>query len=227
MNDVTPQTLRDIALNSVPTAFREPLLTFAAQHHIATPDDPFWTIVAATANAMAAAQAAGEAAMSVRVAVQEIPGAIYDGASKAAADVKTTIETSIVGTVNASVQAAAQAGANALRQAAVDLPAVARAQQERIIQEWRSALADAARKNAFVGFLQRLSVNILVLAVIVGCIFIGGVVSGGAGIDVIMREQHRLTPPGWRLLVNQKGKPECGPFAGHMVCLAHKAPRLN
>lgn len=223
MND-TPQTLRDLALNTVPAALREPLLMLAAQHHITTPDDPFWTIASATANAMAAAQAAGEAAISVQTAIQGIPGEIYDGAAKAADDVKTTIETSIVGTVNASVQAAAQAGANALRQAASDLPAVARAEQDRIIQEWRTALADAARKNAFAGFFQRMSVNVVALSILIVGIFIGGLVSGAAGIAVIMRAQHRLAPPGWRLLVNQVGIPECGALGTHMVCLAHKTP---
>ncbi|MHB1567479.1 MAG: hypothetical protein ACYCR3_08060 [Acidithiobacillus sp.] len=229
MNDATPQikTLRDLALNTVPAALREPLLTLAAQYYITTPDDPFWTIASATANAMAAAQAAGEAAISVQTAVQEIPGAIYEGASKAAADVKTTIETSIVGTVNASVQAAAQAGADALRKAAADLPAVAHTEQGRIVQEWRAALADAARKNAFAGFLQRLSVNVVVLAILIIGIFASGLVSGGAGIEVIMRAQHRLVPAGWALEVGTDGKPLCGPFAGHQVCLAHKAPQSN
>ena len=229
MNDATPQTqtLRDLALNTVPAALREPLLTLAAQHYITTPDDPFWTIASATANAMAAAQAAGEAAISVQTAVQEIPGAIYEGASKAAADVKATIEVSITETVNTSVAAAAQAGADALRQAAVDLPAVACQEQDRIVQEWKAALASAARISAFAGFFQRLSVNIAVLVILVGGIFVGGVVSGVAGIDTVWRAQHRLVPAGWALEVGRHGQPLCGPFAGHQVCLAHKVPQSN
>lgn len=223
MND-TPQTLRDLALNTVPTALREPLLMLAAQHHITTPDDPFWTIVSATANAMAAAQAAGDAARETGAVVATIRNEVYQGAAKAAADVKATMETAIAATVNTSVATAAQAGADALRKAASDLPTVARQEQDRIVQEWRSALATAARSHAFAGFFQRLSGSVMLAVMLVGAIFIGGLISGGAGMQYVMTAQHRLTPPQWHLLVNQKGVPECGPFAGHMVCLAHKTP---
>ncbi len=225
MNDATPQTLRDLALNSVPVTLRESLLMLAAQHHILAPDDPFWTIAAATANALAAAQAAGEAAANVRTAVAGIQQQVYDGASKASADVKSVIETSIAGTVNASVATAAQAGADALRQAAADLPKVAQVEQGRIVQEWKSALAQAAREHAFSGFLQKLSVNITVLAVLVVGLLIGGAVAGAGGMEYFLNTQHYLTPPTWRLLVDQKGKPLCGPFAGRHVCLVRKAPR--
>ena len=225
MNDATPQTLRDLALNSVPVTLRESLLMLAAQHHILAPDDPFWTIAAATANALAAAQAAGEAATDVQAAVQGIQKQVYDGAAKASADVKAVLEASITGTVHASVAAAAQAGADALRKAASDLPAVARQEQDRIVQEWRLALADAARKNAFAGFFQRLSVNVVALAALVAGLLIGGAVAGAGGMEYFLNTQHYLTPPTWRLLVNQKGQPLCGPFAGRDVCLAHKTPR--
>lgn len=226
MNEnATPKTLRDLALDSMPANLREPLLTLASQHHISAPDDPFWTIASATANAMAAAQAAGEAAMTVQTAVQEIPGAIYEGASKAAADVRATMETAIAATVNTSVATAAQAGANALRQAAKDLPAVARQEQDRIVQEWKGVLTDAARKHVFAGFFQQFSGSVTLAVVLVGAIFIGGLISGGAGMRYVMTAQHRLTPPGWHLLVDQQGAPLCGPLAGHDVCLANKAPR--
>jgi hypothetical protein len=227
MNDATPQTqtLRDLALNTVPAALREPLLTLAGQHHITTHDDPFWTIAAATANAMAAAQAAGEAAADVRTAVAGMQQQVYDGASKASADVKAVLETSIAGTVHSSVATAVQAGADALRKAAADLPKVARQEQDRIVQEWKAALASAARNSAFAGFFQRLSVNVVVLVVLVGAIFIGGAAAGGAGMEAIIRAQHRLVPAGWVLEVGTDGKPLCGPLAGRDVCLARKAPR--
>ena len=226
--DQTPQgplrsTLRDIALAAVPLDLREPLLTLAIEHHIANADDPFWTIAAATANALAAAKAAGDAAWETGTAVASIRDEVYQGAAKASADIKATIETSITGTVNSAFASAAQAGADALRKAAADLPAVAHAEQGRIVQEWRSALADAARDSAFAGVVQRLSVNVVALVILVAGIFVGGLLTGGAGIEFIMATQHRLVPSPYRLLVTPRGKPECGALVGHTVCLARRA----
>ena len=221
----TPQTLRDLALNSVPNALREPLLTLAAQHHITTPDDPFWTIVAATSNAMAAAQAAGEAATRVQASVQDIPSAIADGAAKAGTDVKAIIEASISTTVRTSLDQAVTAGAAALRQAAADLPKVGQENQARIVGEWKSALAGEARRHTWSGFLQRLSVSITLAAVLVCAVFIGGVFAGGKGILYVVSAKHRLTPHGWQLEVGSDGKPLCGPLAGRQVCLARRVRR--
>lgn len=220
-----PATPRDTALATVGPEHREALLRKASDLGVHGTDDVVWALVASVIDATAAAQAAGDAAAATASSVASIKDEIYQGAAKASADIKATIETSIAGTVNASVATAAQAGADTLRQAAKDLPAVARAEQGRIVQEWQSALADAARHNAFAGFFQRLSVNVVALTLIIGGIFIGGVVSGGAGIEVIMRAQHRLTPPRYRLLVDQRGKPECGALEGHTVCLARNAKR--
>lgn len=228
MSDNTaPKTLRDVALNSVPAALREPLLTLAAQHHITTPDDPFWTIAGATANAMAAAQAAGEAAARVRSAVQEIPSAIADGTAKASMDVKVVMETAIANSVTTSLNAAVTAGAATLRQAASELPKVGREHQERIVGEWKAALTDAARRHAFAGFLQRLSVSVMLAAVLVGGIFVGGVVTGAWGLSRLLAADHRITPHGWQLEVGQNGQPLCGPLAGRDVCLARRARHPN
>jgi hypothetical protein len=220
MNDTTPKTLRDLALNSVPAALREPLLTLAAQHHIASPDDPFWTIVAATANAMSAAQAAGEAATRVHASVQEIPSAIADGASKAATDVKAIIEASISTTVKTSLDQAVTAGAATLRQAASDLPKVGRDNQAAIVSEWKAALSDAVRRHTWTGFLQRLSVSVALAGLLVGGVFVGGVFAGGKGMLFVVSAKHRLVPASWALEVGKNGKPLCGAFAGRDVCLA-------
>lgn len=220
---VPPSSLRDQTLASLPLDLHAKVLANAADAGITHKDDAAWQIVRDIIAANAAAQAAGAAAREIGAAMATIRDEIYQGATKASADVTSTIETSIAATVNTAVSSAAQAGADALRQAAKDLPAVARAEQGRIVQEWRSALASAARNNAFAGFLQRLSVNITILAILIAGIFVGGVVSGSAGIEAIMAAQHRLTPPGWRLLVDQKGEPECGALAGRTVCLARKA----
>ena len=216
----TPQTLRDLALNSVPNALREPLLTLAAQHHITTPDDPFWTIVAATSNAMAAAQAAGEAATRVQASVQDIPSAIADGAAKAGTDVKAIIEASISTTVRTSLDQAVTAGAATLRQAASDLPKIGRENQDRIVGEWKTALADAARRHTWTGWLQRLSVSVTLAGVLIGGVFIGGMYAGGRGMLYVAAAKHRLVPSGWTLEVGSDGQPLCGPLAGRTVCLA-------
>ena len=184
-----------------------------------------WALVASVVDAATAAHVAGQHVQTLASETGKIPDLIYQSAAKASADVKAAIETSIAGTVNASVATAAQAGADALRQAAADLPKVAQAEQGRIVQEWRSALASAAREHALAGFLQKLSVNIAVLAVLVGAIFVGGLAAGGGGMEAIIRAQHRLVPAGWVLEVGTDGKPLCGPLAGHDVCLARKAPR--
>ena len=216
-------TLRDIALAAVPLDLREPLLTLAIEHHIANADDPFWTIAAAMANALAAAKAAGDAARETGTAIAGIRDEVYQGAAKASADVKAAIETSIAGTIKTSLDQAIQAGAAALRQAAADLPKIGRESQNQIVGEWRAALASAAREHAFFGFLQRLSVNILALTLIVAGIFVGGLVAGGAGIEFVIAAKHRLVPTGYRLLVAPQGKPECGALVGHTVCLARRA----
>ena len=220
MTDTTPQTLRDLALNSVPAALREPLLTLAAAHHITAPDDPFWTIAGATANAMTAAQAAGEAATRVQSAVQGIPAAVADGAAKASADVKATVEAAIASAITASLNTAVQAGAATLRQAAADLPKIGRESQDRIVGEWKTALADAAHRHTWAGYFQRLSVSVLLAAVLVGALFVGGLATGAWGMGRLLISAHRVTPSGWTLEVGPDGQPLCGPLAGRFVCLA-------
>ena len=217
-----PSSLRDQVLASLPPDLHAQVLANAADAGIIHKDDATWQIVRDIIAANAAAGAAGDAAQQVRAAIGTIQTEIYQGAAKAAADVKAAIETSITGTVNTSVAAAAQTGADALRQAAADLPAIARQEQGRIVQEWRSALALAARDSALAGFFQRLSINVAVLAILVGGIFIGGAISGAAGIEYIMAAQHRLVPSGWRLDVGKTGKPLCGGLSGRTVCLARR-----
>ncbi len=222
----TPTTnARDAALASLPPDRREALLRRASDLGVHRADDVIWALVASVVDAATAAHVAGQHVQTLASETGKIPDLIYQSAAKASADVKAAIETSIAGTVNASVATAAQAGADALRQAAADLPKVAQAEQGRIVQEWRSALASAAREHALAGFLQKLSVNIAVLAVLVGAIFVGGLAAGGGGMEAIIRAQHRLVPAGWVLEVGTDGKPLCGPLAGHDVCLARKAPR--
>ncbi len=213
---------RDAALAAVAPERRETLLRTASDLGVHGTDDIVWSIVASVINANAAAQAAGDAAHEVGASIATIRNEIYQGAAAASADVKASIETAITGTVNTAVSSAAQAGADALRKAAADLPSVARQEQGRIVQEWRSALASAARHSAFAGFFQRLSINVAVLAILVGGIFIGGAISGAAGTEYIMAAQHRLVPKGWRLDVGKTGKPLCGGLAGRTACLAHR-----
>ena len=224
---------KDHVLDAVP-ADRAPALAKALVRYGITDGDPVSEIVkiavdsdASRAAAAAAAKAAGEAAYAVHTAVQNIQSEVSAGASKAGADVRAVIETSIAGTIKTSLDQAVQSGAAALRQAAADLPKIGRESQNQIVGEWRSALASAAREHAFAGFLQKLSVNITVLTLLVAGIFVGGAVSGMAGMAWITAAQHRLVPKGFRLEVGQNGKPLCGPFAGRTVCLARYARHPN
>ena len=217
-----PSSLRDQVLASLPPDLHAQALANAADAGIIHKDDATWQIVRDIIAANAAAGAAGDAARQVRTAIGTIQTEIYQGAAKAAADIKAHIETSIAGTVNASIAGAAETGADALRKAAADLPAIARQEQGRIMQEWRSALASAARDSAFAGFFQRLSINIGLLIVLIAAIFLGGVFSGAVSIRYIMAAQHRLVPSGWRLDVGKNGKPLCGGLAGRTVCLARR-----
>lgn len=219
----TPQTLRDIALASVPPNMREHLLTWGSEHHVTTPNDPFWSLAAGLVNALAAAQAAGEAAIKVQTVVQEIPAAVADGAAKAGTDMKAIIENAISSTVKSSLDTSVQAGAATLRQAASDLPKIGRENQDRIVGEWKTALADAARRHTWAGFFQRLSVSVLLAALLIGGIFVGGMATGGWGMTRLLSAAHRVTPHGWRLEVGTNGKPLCGPLAGRLVCLARRA----
>ena len=219
------ETLRDKTLAGQPPAVREQLLVAAASSGVTDPNDPGWFIVAAVFVAQASAQAAGDAAAATASSVASIKDEIYQGAAKAAADVKSTIETSITGTVNAAISSAAQAGANVLRQAAADLPKVGRENQNAIVDEWKAALANEARRHTWAGLFQNLSVSIALAALLIGGVFVGGMAAGGGGMEAIIRAQHRLVPAGWVLEVGTDGKPLCGPLAGHDVCLARKAPR--
>lgn len=219
------ETLRDKTLATQPPAVREQLLVAAASSGVTDPNDAGWFIVAAVFAAQASAQSAGEAASRVQASVQEIPSAIADGASKASLDVKAVMETAIANTVTTSLNAAVTAGAATLRQAAADLPKVGQENQTRIVGEWKDALAEAARRHTWTGFLQKLSVSITLAAVLVCAVFIGGVFAGGKGILYVASAQHRITPSGWVLEVGQNGKPLCGPLAGRQVCLARHVTR--
>lgn len=216
------ETLRDKTLAAQPPAIREQLLTAAASAGVADPNDPGWFIVAAVLTAQTSAQAAGEAATKVQTAVQGIPSAVADGAAKASIDVKAVMESAIANTVTTSLNAAVTAGAATLRQAASDLPKIGRENQDRIVGEWKVALAEEARRHTWSGFFQRLSVSVLLAALLIGGIFVGGMATGGWGMTRLLAAAHRITPHGWRLEVGHNGKPLCGPLAGRHVCLARR-----
>lgn len=217
------ETLRDKTLAGQPPAVREQLLVAAASSGVTDPNDPGWFIVAAVFVAQASAQAAGDAAAATASSVASIKDEIYQGAAKAAADVKSTIETSITGTVNAAISSAAQAGANVLRQAAADLPKVGRENQNAIVDEWRAALANEARRQTWAGFFQKLSVGIALAALLVGALFVGGMAAGAWGMTRLLAADHQITPSGWQLEVGANGKPLCGSLAGRSVCLAQRS----
>ena len=217
-----PKLARDTALESLPPGMREALLRKASDLGVHRADDVVWALVASVIDATLAAQTSGQHIQTLNEATGKIPDLIYQGAVQASADIKGAMETAISGTIRTSLNGAIEAGAAALRQAASDLPKVGQENQSRIVSEWKSALADEARRHTWAGFLQRLSVSITLAAALVGGVFIGGVATGGWGMGRILLAAHRVTPHGWVLEVGTDGKPLCGPLAGRSVCLARR-----
>ena len=217
------ETLRDKTLATQPPAVREQLLTAAASAGVADPNDPGWFIVGAVLTTQVAAQAVGEAASAIQAAVQAIPATVSDGATKAAVDVKSAMESAIAGTIKSSLDTAVQSGAATLRKAAADLPKVGRENQNAIVDEWRAALANEARRQTWAGFFQKLSVGIALAALLVGALFVGGMAAGAWGMTRLLAADHQITPSGWQLEVGANGKPLCGSLAGRSVCLAQRS----
>ena len=216
------KTARDAALESLPPAAREALLRKASDLGVHGADDVVWALAASVIDATLAAQVAGQHVQTLMAETAKIPDTIYQGAVKASGDIKGAMETAITSTIKSTLDVAVQAGAATLRQAAADLPQIGRDNQDRIVGEWKAALADAARKHTWAGYFQRLSVSVLLASVLVGGVFVGGLATGAWGMGRLLIAAHRVTPHGWALEVGKNGKPLCGALAGHQVCLARR-----
>ena len=211
---------RDAALESLPPAMREALLRKASDLGVHGADDVVWALAASVIDATLAAQTAGRHVQTLAAETAKIPDTIYQGAVKASGDIKGTMQTAIASAITSTLDVAVQSGATVLRQAAADLPQIGRDNQDRIVSEWKAALADAARKHTWAGYFQRLSVSVLLAVLLVGGVFVGGLATGAWGMGRLLIAAHRVTPHDWRLLVGSDGKPLCGPLAGRFVCLA-------
>ena len=119
------KSLRELALASVPADLREHLLTWASENGITTPNDSFWPLAAAMANAMRAASAAGQHARTVVEETAKLPDILYQNVTRAGADLKAVLEAGIKAQADAAgcdltgaILAAAGHGADALKKAA-------------------------------------------------------------------------------------------------------------
>jgi hypothetical protein len=150
------KTLRDLALDSVPQSLREPLLALAAQHNITTPDDPFWTIIAATANALVAAKVAGRAADRLGTAVDSIPNKILEGTQLAGADLSKTIAAVLTSKIEQAgtgfanvIVAAADKGKADLQSAAAEIQAERLQDGDEFVEKWKKDLIQSINRALY------------------------------------------------------------------------------
>lgn len=110
---------KQLALKSVPTAWRERLISEASHVGCKADNDVFWTVIASVINAWASAGAAGSAAQTVNASIQKIPEMIYQGATAAGYDINLEFKKRFEGygqTVISSVgEATKEYGAGILR----------------------------------------------------------------------------------------------------------------
>ena len=101
--------------------------------------------------ATAALESAAGAAGEVKDAVAQVPEVILKQTALAGAELRGQVlqaGTQVGAAITGAISKAANSGADALRQAARDLPAAARARQAAIIDEWQSLLGQAAKAEA-------------------------------------------------------------------------------
>jgi hypothetical protein len=226
----TQKTLRDLALAAVPAEQHAEMLTRASDLGIVQNNDIGWALVGTERASIAAARAATEAATKTSAAAAGIPDQIYKSVAAGGQDLRAIMgqEVRSAGTevgqaVTAAIQSAAASGADALRQAAADLPDVARGQQDAIVSEWRAALADAARTEARRALASRMtrSWGMVVLSLA----FAAAV--GAAGMWGAARMTGHLTPWSYPLMLTPAGTPQCGflrALPGQRVCLVQPTP---
>ncbi|MHB1516417.1 MAG: hypothetical protein ACYCVY_12075 [Acidiferrobacteraceae bacterium] len=223
----TGKTLRDEALASVVPELHAKLLTTAADLGVTNNQDATWLMVRDILNANAAAAAAGAAAKAVESETMKIPEAIYRGTIQAGSELRAVVGAEVrergveLGQgITAAIRAAADTGAAALKQAATDLPSIAAAQQDAIVQDWRAALSAAARdeaRGALAGRMAR-SWGMVFLSLLLAAVL------GAAGALGAARLTGHLTPWSDQLRIGPTGAPMCGVLRGqdgvvYGVCL--------
>lgn len=149
------RTLRDIALASVSQELRESLLTWASENQITTPDDAFWPLATAMANAMRAASAAGQHAQAVEAATNKLPEILYKNVTSAGADLKAVLESGIKARADEAgrdltnvILAASGHGADALKKASAGLDMMAENRAETFVEQWKTQVASAVERQA-------------------------------------------------------------------------------
>ena len=186
----TPHTLREIALASVPQDVREPLLTWASENHITTPNDPFWPLATAMANSLAAAAKAGRHVTALTKETARVPDLIYQGTMRASADLKEgvakAIEDKTVEAGQALVSAIAHAagkGAADLQKAAARLDRMGAEKAAAFVEQWKAHLTHAIRDQAKASLAWKLAEGWgVVTALLFGMFVLGMLTITGIGI---------------------------------------------
>ena len=213
------KSLRTLALDSVPTDLREHLLAWASENGITTPNDSFWPLAAAMANAMRAASAAGQHAQAVEVATSTIPDMLYKNVTSAGADLKAVLEAGIKAKADEAgvnltnvILAASGHGADALKKAAAGLDMMASARAEGFVEQWKAAVSVAVEKQATTALRRSIARSwgavagaLLVMTLLGAGIMLGGLVlehkviatrgitMHGTGVDgVLVIRRHML-----------------------------------
>ena len=202
------RALRDIALSSVPQHLRENLLTWASENQITTPNDAFWPIAAAMANAMGATSAVGDQIEEIRSATRGVGDLIFNQTRRAGtelqAGVKDKIDKSMAegaAVVAKIITRASNAGAAALTTAAAALEQKGEESGDKFIQSWRRQATQALDRHA-VSSLRR-SLTFIIVSLFVAIFLGGGVVWG------LLDMTGHILPWNYHLVIF-RGRPDCG-----------------
>ncbi|MFA6182515.1 hypothetical protein [Acidithiobacillus sp.] len=228
------QSMRDAALDGLPSAWREKLIEHAAAAGVRHENDVGWLLVGSVINAWASAAAAGQAAKEVQEGLARIPDQISDGATRASDTVLAslldgskqwvTAFTVAVNSRQAKLLEAADAGADKIREAAEtltqSLDAAIDAKKAEGVSDFAKAAADAGRVAATASLVAQVSRSaaVSVVAFLIACA-IGAVAMWGyldVGHKAMPEDMTVFVMPDGQSVVKIKGgslgpDTKCGP----------------
>lgn len=179
-------TLRDLAISSTPQHLREALLTFAGEHGIQSPEDPFWTLALAYTTSLGATAATGAHVEELRASLERIRQIVYESAQKAGGDLSGVIAASINSTVEGAgnalvgrIDKAAVAGAAALQKAASGLDDLAAQKTNQFVENWKGQVIKGINSHARIALAWHLSKS---WATVVTTVAVAMVLGAGVGL---------------------------------------------
>ena len=228
------RSMRDTALDGLPSAWREKLIEHAAASGVRHENDVGWLLVGSVINAWASAAAAGQAAKEVQEGVAHIPDQISDGAARAGDMVLASLlegskqwVTAFTVAVNgrqAKLLEAADAGAEKIRGAAEtlsqSLDAAIEAKKGEGVSDFAKAAADAGRVAATASLAAQasrsavVSVAAFLIACAIGAMALWGYLE--VGHKVMPEDMSIFVMPDGQSVIKIKGssvgsETKCGP----------------